>query len=233
MKPHPERPEPAVGAGPWETRELVRGRPAGLVSRLLAAVVDALVVAALGVLVHLGASCVVLLVTGPPFHALDLPSWVTAGGLTVLALGYAAGGWATTGRTAGDQVMGLRVCTRSGRSPGVPRALLRAALCLALPLGLLWVPLSRRRASVQDLLVSSTVVYDWSPRTPEPSAPRNPAAYGEGPGPSRYRRSPGGRNPAAYRRKKTAPPAASAQGTPPPPPAPPGNPPAGTPRHPS
>ncbi|MEU5685124.1 RDD family protein [Streptomyces venezuelae] len=161
----------AAPDGPWQAR----GKPAGLVSRLAAGCVDALVVALLGVLLHLGASALVLVVTGPPFRSLDPPAWVTAVCGTVLVLGYAAGSWVTTGRTAGGQVMGLRVSSRSGRLLRVAPAVLRAALCLALPAGLLWIPLSRRNASVQDLLVRSTVVYDWTPRSPAVSAYRRGA----------------------------------------------------------
>ncbi|MET8687720.1 RDD family protein [Streptomyces sp. NPDC004732] len=171
-------------AGPGEPWQ-AQGRAAGLVSRLLAAGIDALVVTLLGVLLHLGASAAVLVVTGPPFEVLDPPSWVTATCGTAIALGYAAGSWVTTGRTAGDQVMGLRVrSARSGRLLGVVPAVLRAALCLVLPAGLLWIPLSRRCASVQDLVVRSTVVYDWTPRNPGVSAYRTSR-----PGASSYRRS--------------------------------------------
>ncbi|WAL96472.1 RDD family protein [Streptomyces sp. Je 1-369] len=152
-----------------------RGRPAGLVSRLLACGIDALVVALLGVVLHLGASALVLVVTGPPFRTLDPPAWVTAACGTAIALSYAAGSWVTTGRTAGGQVMGLRVSARSGRLLRAAPALLRAALCLALPAGLLWIPLSRRNASVQDVLVRSTVIYDWTPRSPAVSAYRSNA----------------------------------------------------------
>ncbi|QES42508.1 RDD family protein [Streptomyces venezuelae] len=160
-----------AGDGAWQAR----GRPAGLVSRLVAAAIDALVVAVLGVLLHLGASALVLVVTGPPFRTLDPPAWVTAACGTAIALGYAAGSWATTGRTAGGQVMGLRVSARSGQLLRAAPATLRAALCLALPAGLLWIPLSRRNASVQDLLVRSRVVYDWTPRSPAVSAYRRTA----------------------------------------------------------
>ncbi|WP_063792497.1 RDD family protein [Streptomyces atriruber] len=183
---------PAAGkaAGqPWQAQ----GRAAGLVSRLLAAGIDALVVALFGVLLHLGASAAVLVVTGPPFRPLDPPSWVTAACGAAIALGYAAGSWVTTGRTAGDTVMGLRVSARSGRLLGVAPAVLRAALCLVLPAGLLWIPLSRRSASVQDLLVRSRVVYDWTPRDPGVSAYRNGR-----PSASAYRRT--------YRRSTPTPP---------------------------
>ena len=77
---------------------------------------------------------------------------------------YLAVGWVTTGRTLGDQVAGLRVVRASGPLMGLVRALLRALLCVLFPIGLLWCVASRRKASVQDLLVRTSVVYDWLPR---------------------------------------------------------------------
>jgi hypothetical protein len=56
--------------------------------------------------------------------------------------------------------MGLRVTGRRGERLPVLRALLRAGLCVSFPMGLLWSPFSRRRASLQDLLVRSEVRYD-------------------------------------------------------------------------
>jgi hypothetical protein len=52
------------------------------------------------------------------------------------------------------------------------RAVLRAALCVVFPLGLLWCALSRHRRSLQDLVVGSAVVYDGvgSGRTDPPPA---------------------------------------------------------------
>jgi uncharacterized RDD family membrane protein YckC len=77
----------------------------------------------------------------------------------ILAVLYLAVSWASTGGTVGDRLMGLRVTGRGGRLLGVPRALLRAALYLVFPVGLFWIPFSRRRASLQDLAVATSVRY--------------------------------------------------------------------------
>lgn len=77
---------------------------------------------------------------------------------------YLAVGWVTSGRTPGDQVVGLRVVRSGARLMGLGRALLRGLLCVLFPIGLLWCVVSRRRASVQDLLLRTSVVYDWLPR---------------------------------------------------------------------
>lgn len=49
---------------------------------------------------------------------------------------------------------------RTGRALGLRRSVVRAALCVTFPLGLCWIPLSRTRASLQDLVVASAVFYD-------------------------------------------------------------------------
>ncbi|MFI7413022.1 RDD family protein [Streptomyces sp. NPDC049627] len=132
---------------------------AGVVSRCLAGVVDAFVVVGIGLAVQVAIGGVRLLVDGPPFRVPDPPSWLTGVGGWVLAVLYLGVCWAVTGGTAGDRLLGLRVARRAGRLLGTPRALLRAALCVTFPVGLLWIPLSRRRASLQDLVVASAVRY--------------------------------------------------------------------------
>ncbi|MFE6157900.1 RDD family protein [Streptomyces sp. NPDC056486] len=135
--------------------------PAGIVSRGIAAVLDALVLAVIGFAIQAGVGGVRLLVTGPPFHFPNPSVWLSGASGWTLAVLYLACSWAAIGRTAGDRLMGLRVTDRAGRLLGWPRSLVRAALCVTFPLGLCWIPLSRRRASVQDLVVLSAVRYDW------------------------------------------------------------------------
>ncbi|MFJ3334340.1 RDD family protein [Streptomyces sp. NPDC086766] len=139
----------------------VQGLPAGLVSRGVAAVVDGLVLLGAVVVVELAFASVRYLLLGPPFSMPHPGPWITLGAGCAAAVAYLAGSWVTAGRTAGDQVMGLRVTNRSGArlSPGA--AVARAVLWLVIPWGVLWIPASRRGASVQDLLVGSAVVHDW------------------------------------------------------------------------
>ncbi|GAA2479046.1 RDD family protein [Streptomyces longisporus] len=132
---------------------------AGVVSRSLAALVDVIVVAAIGLAVQFAYGGLRLLVDGPPFRMPDLSGWragVLGWAVAVLYLGVS---WASTGGTLGDWLLGLRVTGRTGRLLGIPRALLRAVLCIALPVGLLWIPFSRRHASVQDVVMASAVRY--------------------------------------------------------------------------
>ncbi|MCX5058715.1 RDD family protein [Streptomyces sp. NBC_00201] len=135
------------------------GDTAGIVSRCLAALVDAIVVAGIGLAAYLAFGGLRLLVTGPPFRMPDLSGWLTGVLGWALAVVYLALSWVTSGGTVGDWLLGLRVTGRTGRLLGIPRALLRAVLCVVLPVGLLWVPFSRRHASVQDVALASAVHY--------------------------------------------------------------------------
>ena len=157
-----------------QARALQRHR-AGFVSRVAADAVDLGVIWAIGLAALLFAGVVRYLLTGPPLRTPALPSWLSAAAGTIIAVGYLASGWASTGRTVGKQVAGLRVLDRAGRRLPLRRALLRAALCVLFPAGLLWVLVSRSNASVQDLLVGTAVVYDWSYRSPDESPPSGDA----------------------------------------------------------
>jgi uncharacterized RDD family membrane protein YckC len=136
------------------------GRAAGIVSRSLAALIDFGVVLAMmgGALV---VTAGVKFLWSPISFRWPSPSWAVS--LLVgelLAIAYLSTGWATAGRTFGGALLGLRVVSAGGDPLGWARAGLRAMLYVIFPLGLLWVIFSRRRRSVQDVLVRSAVVYD-------------------------------------------------------------------------
>lgn len=154
---HGHRPAPS----PDGHRPAIQGRRAGLVTRLLAALLDAAV--ALGLLlIGYGVAVGVLFLAHPASFRFAGPPWalvLTIGYLVVV--GYLSFAWATGGRTYGDRVMGLRVLDRRGRRPGWPLAVARAVLCAVVPLGLFWVLVSPRNRSVQDALLRTSVVYDW------------------------------------------------------------------------
>jgi uncharacterized RDD family membrane protein YckC len=159
-----------VSTVPREARPY-QGQRAGVVTRLLAAVVDGVVVAAmLGALY--GAYALLLFLWDPAaFHLPRVSREVTVPAAGALVTAYLAYWWATTGRSYGAHVLGLRVVTtgraRAGTGagpPGVVRSLVRAVLCVLFPVGLLWAGVSPAQRSVQDLLVRTSVVYDWAER---------------------------------------------------------------------
>jgi hypothetical protein len=45
-------------------------------------------------------------------------------------------------------------------------ALLRAILCVIFPIGLLWSVVSDSSRSLQDVLLRTSVIYDWNVRVP-------------------------------------------------------------------
>ena len=175
----PTDPVPPTGTSyPWHSRENVHplqvefelgqrlaGRRAGLVSRALANSLDVGVVVAI-LLAGYGAVCVALFLVNPRAFQFPRPSFGTALilGSIVQSL-YFLVSWLAGGQTYGDRVLGLRVLGPSGRPLGFWLAALRAACCVLVPIGLLWVAVSPRNRSAQDVLLRTSVVYDWSSLT--------------------------------------------------------------------
>jgi uncharacterized RDD family membrane protein YckC len=158
---------PAILTVPAEARGF-QGQRAGIASRVLANAIDfAILLVLLGAL-YFGWSAVLFLRRGKDFH---FPTVSYAGayvaGAIVFTL-YFALTWWSTGRTYGDQVMGLRVVNRHGERLGWWHALLRAALCVDFPFLLFWAIVNNR--SVQDLVVRTSVIYDWEHRAPRDGA---------------------------------------------------------------
>ena len=154
--------EGAPSAVPREARAY-QGHRAGMVTRAIAATVDALVVL---LVVTAGLVCVnafVFLLDPRGFRAVGSSQEALVAVALTTAVVYLAASWAMVGRSYGCHLMGLRIVDRRGRSPRMTMALLRAILCVFFPLGLAWCGIVRSRKSVQDLLLGTTVVYDWMP----------------------------------------------------------------------
>jgi uncharacterized RDD family membrane protein YckC len=145
-------------------------QPAGVVTRILAALIDVVVVAALTGAVF-GAVVAGMFVVNPVSfswpHGLAAETTLVT---VAVAISYLTVGWATAGRTVGGAVLGVRVVANSGVRLGWTRSACRALLCVLVPLGLLWAAVSARRRSMQDLVVRSTVLYD-ARKVPAPRAP--------------------------------------------------------------
>ncbi|SFL14839.1 RDD family protein [Geodermatophilus ruber] len=157
--PHTPAPVPAA-------RPVVQGRRAGLVTRLLANALDAGVVVLLLAAGYVAVAAGRFLLDPVAFRfPVPPPSLLLLLGGVVLFV-YFALAWGGGGRTYGDEVLGLRVGGARGEQLRRPRATLRAALCVAFPIGLLWVLVSRRNHSIQDAVLRTSVVYDW----PSPDA---------------------------------------------------------------
>jgi uncharacterized RDD family membrane protein YckC len=146
-----------------------QGERAGFVSRAVAAGIDV----ALIVLVVLGTMAVLwvlsfifdpssgnITITVASEGRVPPAVWMVLYGY-VLNVIYWTVFWATSGRTVGNLVMGLRVINRRGEHPRWWGALLRAMFCTVFPIGLLWVIISGANRSVQDVVLRTSVIYDW------------------------------------------------------------------------
>jgi uncharacterized RDD family membrane protein YckC len=142
-----------------------QGSPAGLVTRALAGVIDGLLTVVALIAAYLGFNAVRFVVHPAQYEPTVTSLTRGVAAALVVLLVYLTLAWSVTGRTYGDHVMGLRVVGKGGAKVGALAALVRAALCLAFPVGLLWCAGDRRR-SVQDMLVGTSVVYDWRAHRP-------------------------------------------------------------------
>jgi uncharacterized RDD family membrane protein YckC len=152
---------------PREARPF-QGHRAGLVTRIAAAAIDlGVVIIALGV-TYLGVFAVLFLLDPRNFTApTPSPGLVYAAGCLLLTL-YLAVGWMGSGRTYGNHLMGLRVVNNRGRRLHPLNALVRAVFYVILPIGLLWVLVSGQNRSLQDLVLRTSVIYDWDVRPQRP-----------------------------------------------------------------
>jgi uncharacterized RDD family membrane protein YckC len=89
----------------------------------------------------------------------------------VVMVVYLTVSWRLSGRSYGCLVMGLRVVSYRGGRMTLVGALVRALLCAIFPIGLVWVAVSRENRSLQDVVLRTSVNYDWQPRV----ASRSPA----------------------------------------------------------
>jgi uncharacterized RDD family membrane protein YckC len=154
--------EGAPWAVPREARAY-QGRRAGMVTRTIAAAVDSVVVLVVVMVGVLSLNGGYFLLDPRGFHVLGTSPEVLVNALLVTAVLYLAGSWSLVGRTYGCHLMGVRIVDRRGRSPRLVTALLRAILYVVFPLGLVWCGIGRSRKSLQDLLLGTSVVYDWMP----------------------------------------------------------------------
>jgi uncharacterized RDD family membrane protein YckC len=141
-----------------------QGNSAGVISRFTGSLIDGALVTLLLLIAYLSANVMVFMLDPRGFRVLDTSAAFLLGAGIVLAIVYLASSWALTGRSYGCHVMGLRVVDRRHRKPRPLLALLRATFCVLFPVGLVWCAVSTSRSSLQDVVLRTSVVYDWRPR---------------------------------------------------------------------
>jgi len=142
-----------------------QGRRAGFASRLAAGAIDAGVIFGtyIGVLFVVGV--LRFLFDNESLHLPRPDRGVTVVVIIVIGVIELSTAWSGSGRTVGDDVVGLRVITASGATLGSGRAFVRAVLVMGtLGLVLLTVLVSKRNNGVHDWLCGTTVIYEWRPQ---------------------------------------------------------------------
>jgi uncharacterized RDD family membrane protein YckC len=142
----------------------LQGHRAGIVTRLLAGCLDLAIVIAVLLATWLGLAAVRFILDPKTFTFPAPPiGFVLIDGYFVATV-YLTILWAVTGRSFGGQVLGLRVVNFRGNRMTWPGAFVRAAFCVLFPIGLAWILVSRGNRSVQDVVLRTSVVYDWALR---------------------------------------------------------------------
>jgi uncharacterized RDD family membrane protein YckC len=155
--------EGRVSPIPREARPY-QGQRAGLVTRLIAGAVDAVVVVALLLVAYVTLNGLLFLVDPRGFQFTETSPLLSVGAALVALVLYLSAAWSITGRSYGCHLMGVRVVSRRGRRLRPHIALLRAAFYSLFPIGLLWCAGGREHRSLQDLVLRTSVIYDWQPR---------------------------------------------------------------------
>jgi len=143
----------------------VQGHRAGIVTRVLAASVDAGVAVLAVALGYAGVLAFYFIVDPRSFSFPDASFALLFAcflGFLVCYLGLA---WATTGRSYGARLLGLRVVNSRGGRVRPLISLARALMCVFLPIVLFWAVVNRENRSVADVLLRTSVVYDWDSST--------------------------------------------------------------------
>lgn len=144
-----------------------QGHYAGAVTRLAAFVVDQTVATGVFSVGTAVLTFVIAIVTGDQV-SLDIPPLLLGSSFVVWLFLYYAYPWATSGKTLGMALLGLRVVQRDGAPASVRCAVLRT---LALPLSFLLLGLgfvgivtNREHRALHDRIAGTVVVYDWDAR---------------------------------------------------------------------
>jgi uncharacterized RDD family membrane protein YckC len=137
-----------------------QGHRAGFFSRTIAAIIDVVSVVIIVVLFNLGAAFLRMVIEQVQNVTIPRLGWSVAIGTVVMWLLWTYA-WTTTGRSLGMHIMGLRIINYSGQRVRLPVAALRSIFCIVFPIGLLWVIISPANRSLQDVVLRTSVVYDW------------------------------------------------------------------------
>ena len=161
-----------VEAVPVEARAF-QGQRAGIVTRTAANVVDFLLVVIVLSCGYAAWSAFKFLLNPKSFSFPEPSFLVLLICFEIVLFAYFTVSWATTGRTYGDHQLGLRVVNVRGEQLRWAGAVIRAGFCVLVPIGLYWAVVSATNRSIQDSVLRTSVVYDWTfSRRPPPRLTR-------------------------------------------------------------
>ena len=152
-----------VSPVPREARPY-QGRRAGLVTRLVAATIDGVVVGLVLLAGYFGLAALLFFVDPRNFSMPHAGLFFSLASAFVVTVVYLTLSWTLGGRTYGYLVMGLRLLGRRDQPPGLVGAATRALFIALVPIGVFWLLVSRDNRSLQDVFLGTSVVYDWQPR---------------------------------------------------------------------
>ena len=156
---HPVHVDPV----PREAREF-QGQRAGVVTRTAAGAVDYAIAAVAVLATYVGVAMLQFLVDPRDFVWPTVPFLGFVGLGWLYLIGYLTIAWAITGRSFGARLMGVRVVNFRGRRMRFGPAMLRAVFCVGFSVGLFWCAINRSNRSVQDIVLRTSVIHDWSNR---------------------------------------------------------------------
>jgi uncharacterized RDD family membrane protein YckC len=142
----------------------LQGHYAGIVSRLLAFIVDVVIIGLVYAIAGRVLEYIVSALRGDTFSMSDHPLASNIA-LVLWVFFYSAYTLSTSGRTPGMAVFGIQAVRRDGHGLGTRRAIVRT---LVFPLsfalfcfGFIMILLGRERRALHDVIAGSAVVYEW------------------------------------------------------------------------
>jgi uncharacterized RDD family membrane protein YckC len=148
-------------------REL-QGRRAGIASRAIAFAIDLAIAFGIYIALVVGMNVLWDVLFSEKIEVPAPPGWFSGPGIFLVLVVSLTLGWGSTGRSIGNQVIGLRVVRADARPLRSRHAFARAVLCAVFYPGLLLTLFDRRNRSLQDVICRTVVVYDWVPEAARP-----------------------------------------------------------------
>lgn len=163
-----DAPAPEEASAVRPSLDELQGATAGFVTRLLAYLLDAVILTGI---IAIGSWAMLQVDAlfedmGANLRVSVASAWTLMTPLIIS--GYYVIFWALTGKTIGKSFLGVKVVRADGRPPTIGRSLLRlvgyALSTLAFFAGYLWIIIDDNRKGWHDHMAKTWVVYDWEKR---------------------------------------------------------------------